>query len=531
MSTLALAEQRSDILASLRRLGGHGTVGDIVADSGLPSDSVRTTLKTLLESHRGHLAVSDSGELVYDFDAKLIERSTEPFLSRAKKTITSLIERGFKAWILIMLVVYFVVFVVLVIAALFANQRGGGSRGGWSRGRGGHRGGGIRFDPFIWYWIWGPRWRIGRPYYGHRWERTLDKGDRVPFYKKVFAFVFGPDQPKPSQAQLDRGKLRLIRARKGVLTTAELVEHTGSTFQEADDEMGRLHGAYDGEVAVSPGGELVYAFPGIMTSATKSSSAREPNPSWMRLEQARELTGNTPRANAVVIGMNAFTLLASATAPWFIFPRLGLGGPAAFSGLVLMPVVFSLLFFAGPLVRMAGVAVENRRREVRNIRRVLLGFVYKRALGSGVATDVGDAFEFVRSKLNRQTVSRNDVESVLQHLATELDADVTPGEDGALRVTFESIRDQFVASETVRRRLRLENKQLGDIVFSTFDSAEAAEERDLALFDQRLEPSELDLDRYLPSIDRTDFEDDYEVIAFEEELRNRGIKRAQPTKS
>jgi hypothetical protein len=521
---LVLAQHQSDILSSLRRLDGRGTVGDVVADSGLPSDSVRAGLKALLESHRGHLAVSDSGELVYEFDPKLIERGTEPFLARAGKTMKGLITKGFKAWIVVMLVVYFVVFVVLVIAALFANQRGGDSRGGgWSRGRGGHRGG-FHFDPFIWYWIWGPRWRIGRPYYGQRWERTLDKGDKVPFYKKVFAFVFGPDRPKPTQKQLDRGTLRLIRSRSGVITTAELVEHTGSTVAEAENEMGRLLGAYDGEAAVSPDGELVYAFPGVMTSASGTGKVRAPNPSWMRLEYPRELTGNTIGANMIVVGMNAFTLIAAATAPLFIFPRLGLGGPEAFIGLVLIPVIFSFLFFAGPLTRMAGVKFENRRRSRRNVRRVLLGLIYERSLRGGPGVGVGEAHDFVNTRLDRD-VARAEVEATLNALAAEFDADVHPGEDGQLRFTFDAIRQQFGAGEAVRRHLKLENRRLGEIVFSTSDSAEESTERDLALFDRKLEGEDLDLKRYLPSVDSIGYEAEYELVAFDEELKSRGIGR------
>ena len=51
-----------------------------------------------------------------------------------------------------------------------------------------------------------------------------------------------------------------------VLTTAELVEHSGKTFPEAEQEMARLLGAYGGEALVSPDGELVYAFPEIMAT-------------------------------------------------------------------------------------------------------------------------------------------------------------------------------------------------------------------------------------------------------------------------
>ncbi|MDA0327564.1 MAG: hypothetical protein O2958_00930 [Gemmatimonadetes bacterium] len=525
MSTLVLAEQHTEILASLRKLKGRATVGDVVSASGLPSDAVRAGLKRLLETHRGHLAVSESAELVYDFDARFIERGTEPFLARAYRRITGLVTHGFKAWIVIMLVVYFIVFVVLLIAALFANQRGGDSKGGWGGGRGRHGGGGFHFDPFIWYWIWGPRWRIGRPYYGQRWERTLEKGDKVPFYKKVFAFVFGPDRPKATRQQLDRGTLRLIRARKGVITTSELVGHTGATFPEAESEMGRLLGAYDGEAAVSPNGELVYAFPGVMTSATESRVPKEPDPSWMRLEHPQELTGNTVGANAIVVGMNAFTLVTSATAPLFIFPRLGLGGAAAFVGLVAVPVVFSLLFFTGPLLRMVGVRRENKRRAARNVRRVLLGLVYNRSLGRGESISVDEAYAFVDARLKNRSVLRTEVESVLHELAAELDADMEPGDDGRLLFRFDAIRGQFEASEAVRKKLKLENRHIGDIVFSTSDSTEESSNRDLALFDEQLAGERIDLDRMLPAIDRIGFEDDYELVEFDRQLKESTSRR------
>ena len=518
MSTLALAEHQADILASLRRLEGRGTAGDVVAQSGLPHDHVRAGLKALLESHRGHLAVSDSGELLYEFDPRLIERGSEPWLARAKRAATSALSKAFKVWIVLMLVVYFVVFVVLVIAAIFASQRGGDSRNtGW----GGRRGGGHGHFPniWLWYWIWGPRWRLGRPYYGHRWERSLDKDDRVPFYKKVFAFVFGPDRPRPTAQQLDRGTLRLIRARGGVITTAELVEHTALPLPAAEDEMGRLLGAYGGEASVSPKGELVYAFPDLMMSAHGPVRAREPNPAWLRLERPLELTGNSAGANALVAGMNGFTLLSAVTAPWFIFPRLGFGGPAAFVALVMVPVVFSVLFFGVPLLRMISVKRENRARAARNVRRVLLGLVYRRALEAG---DVGleDAYAHVSSRLDGQVVSRASVERVLHDLAAEFDADVLSDESGALRFRFPSVREQFAASETVRRTLQLENRALGEIVYDTSDSREEAEARDLALFDRQLS-GDAGLDRYLPAPDRVGFEEDYAIVAFEEELGRR----------
>ncbi len=524
LTQLALADQQYDILAALRGLRGKATIGDAVAATGLSQNDVEAGLKALLESHRGHLAVTDSGEILYEFDPRLIRRGTEPLLARVKRSGWALFTKAFKAWIVIMLVVYFAVFVALVVAALLAGQRGGGRRSGnIFRGRGG-RGGMPNF--WLWYWIWGPRWRLGRPYYGHRWERTLQKDDKVPFYKKVFAFVFGPDRPQPTQQQLDRGSLRLIRARRGVVSTAELVEHTGIPAAEAEEEMARLVGTYGGEPLVSPKGELAYAFPPLLLSAHGRIKAREPNPAWMRLEYPVEVTGNTAGANALVAGINGFNLLAAATAPWFIFPRLGISGPVAAVFLIIVPVVFSLSFFAVPALRMLGVRRENRRRRRQNVRRVILGQVYADALGAESGVTAEALHTGTVARLPDQAVSRADVDAALHAMAAEWDAAVEPDEQGRMVYRFPSIRRAVEASELLRRSLRLDEQATGAVVFSTADTSLEASSRDLEEFDRALERGEVDLAAYAPSSDRIGFEADYEAVAFEEELRGKGVINA-----
>ena len=130
----------------------------------------------------------------------------------------------------------------------------------------------------------------------------------------------------------------------------------------------------------------------------------------------------------------------------------------------------------------------------------------------------------MKSKLADQDVAHGAVERVLHDMAAELDADVTPDEQGALQFTFPAIRKQFLASETVRNKLRLENRALGEIVYDTSDSAEQAGERELSLFDRQLE-GDASLDRYLPTADRIDFEDEFELVAFDEQLQLRKSAR------
>ncbi|MDG2283494.1 MAG: hypothetical protein P8L45_10245, partial [Longimicrobiales bacterium] len=86
---------------------------------------------------------------------------------------------------------------------------------------------------------------------------------------------------------------------------------------------------------------------------------------------------------------------------------------------------------------------------------------------------------------------------------------------------FTAIRDQYSASDTVRRFLKLDKRQLGEVVFSTSDSAEGAGKRDLELFDRELVGESSDLGAYLPVLDRVDVEEPYDLISFDEELSRR----------
>ena len=441
------AEAKTELIGALRRLDGRVTLGDVVSATGLASDQAEAGLKSLLERYRGHLEVSDSGELLYRFNRRLMRRDRDEWWVRTKKVAWAAFKTGFKVWTAVMLVVYFVVFVVLIIAAMTANRD---DRGGF----GGRRGGGFGLgDAFLLHWLLGGReWRRGGLYYGDRHARRLPKQARPPFYKKVFAFIFGPEEPRPTQLQKDRSSLQLIRARKGVLTTAELVEHTGLSVHDAEEEMGRLTGAYWGDPQVSPRGEVVYAFPDLMKSARGSVRASEPKPAWLRLEYAKKLTGNSGKADLVVGGMNGFNLVAGS-----VVLAGGLGAqvgteplsPLFMVGLGVVPVVFSGLFFGIPLARSIGLRRENAERLRRNVRRLLLGLVYERSVGRGNVrwVSVADAISRVQSKLRAwgkgdSPVSGKVVVKELEKLAAEFDADVE-ADDSGHRYRFPGILDTF----------------------------------------------------------------------------------------
>ena len=494
-----VAEPDRKVLRALRELEGRATVGDVVARTGVAHASAEQSLRDLLVTHRGHVAVGEKGDLLYEFDPKLIRRDHVPAWTRFKEGAKRFLTAAFKVWIVAMLVVYFVLFVALALAAIFAQSRGDGDRRG-----GGRHGGHFHFPTWwLWYLFWTPDWRRGRRYYGHQWEPRREGRSAVPFYKKVFAFVFGPDRPEASAEQRDRETLRLIRARNGVVTVAELVEHTGLSFADAVDEMGRLVGAYTGDVRVSETGELVYVFPELMVSAHGRVREREPDPAWRRLEKPRTLTGNDRKSDTIIAALNGFNLLAAATAPWWIFPRLGIGGAAAIVGLVWVPLVFSALFFAIPLARRAALRRENRVRRARNVRKVMLGFVYRKSLDAEPVT-LASATRAVRTVLDDDSVGDAEVDAALQRLIVELDADVQPDATGAVSFRFPAVRRQLEAAEQLRRQLQLERKEVGRIVYASDDSAEESGRRALADFDAQL-------NRRVPAPEVAGYVDDVEL--------------------
>jgi len=487
-------EAQPDVLRALRGLEGRATVGDVVAATGLAHETAQQTLRDLLATYRGSIAVGAAGDLMFSFDPDLIRRDHTTRWTRLKRTLKRFFTAAFKAWIVLMLVVYFVIFVALVVAALVA-MMSGDRRGSSRRSRhGGHLPIGWILYPF---WVRG--WHRRRPYYGHRWEQRQGDGVRVPFYKKVFAYVFGPDERVVSREERDRDVIALIRARRGVLGTAEYIAHSGLTREQANQEMGRLMGAYEGDVRVTQTGDVVYLFPELMLSAHGRVRAAEPPPAWRRLESERSATGNTKGTDALITGLNGFNLVAAVAGPFTFLPQLGLQGPVVMVGLVAVPLMFSALFFAVPTMRRAALRRENAARRRRNVRKVLVGQVFAAALEQRTVT-VGRTANALRAALADKTIGDHLVADELGQIVTEYEADVEASAGGEVEFRFPDIRLELEATEDMRTRLALDRRRVGAIVYDTDDTGAQAAARDLAAFDEELR-------RRLPSADATSFDE------------------------
>lgn len=286
------------------------------------------------------------------------------------------------------------------------------------------------------------------------------------------------DEGVPPIVPGDRRTLRLIRAREGVVSIAELVEHTGLTVADARREAERLSRTYGGEAHTSWDGHVVYAFPELLASAHGELRVREPRPAWIRRRRSRVHQGGLEVGTVALSG-------AVLTLSWFAtFPPGPLGR------------VLLLATVAGASAGAAFVAVASVRRSLLRhsrfrlrsrdeIRRLLLGHVIETALrGKGVVS-VERAARYLEKRAGSGRVSRRRVEQALEGLAAEFGA-TRLAIEGDHFFGFRNVKRQFLASHVQRVRLRLARTADGRDVFDSGDTQEVATQREFELFDRDL---------------------------------------------
>lgn len=429
------------------------TRADAVALTGMASEQADPALKALVSRYRSHVAVTEEGELIYQFDPSLERRDAVPLRQRLA-ALADLAWRGFKlafkVWIAITLVVYVVAFVLMMLALVFA-------RSSDDRDDRHGDGGGLFW---LWFWLM-PDWAPRHDPYG-RYRRRLPERPKKRFYQSVFDFVFGPKGAPVDPKESDKRLIAFLRDHKGRVTATELVALTGLSLEAADEELTRLMVEYDGDVEVGEDGVLVYNFAHLLTSA--ESAGTWWSWVWDRGEPAPQLTGNTPGTNAVVGGFAGFNLLAALTIGPAFLQRAGLAGDPTASFLVTaFPLAFSTLFLGVPAARLGVEKRRARKRERRKVRRELLREVFAHpgqpfdpeALSALVAERTGQPLPEVRAQLER--------------LLPELDGDVDTDAAGNVRYVFPRLAEEQRAIGHVRERAAL--PALGEVVFSSEEDA------------------------------------------------------------
>lgn len=433
------------MMEALRGRNGKLTRADAVVVSGLPEDEAERALTALLKKYQSHLSATESGELLYEFDPAFERRDALSWRERAAavgsrvwKCFTAL----FKVAIVTTLVAYFAAFMAMMVAMIVARSNSSDRDDD----------GGFGFGGLFWFWGWDLGG--GGDVYGRQRLRPAARGPREPFYKRVFAFVFGPPAPPVDPRADEKQIVGYIRAQRGRIAAVDLVRLMGWTFPRAEREATRLMVDYGGEPEVTEDGVVVYTFKAVRKTA---GGVGEGAPRWAseRLETATPLTGNDPGTNALVAGFNGFNLLA----PFWIVPafeaRLHVSLASWHFLLWDFPLAFSALFFAVPAGRWLKARVEARRRRVRNDRRRLLGRIFA---GGG-------------ARPREELAPTPALAALLDRELVAFGGDIAPEPDarGRILYTFPRIDEEAAAVARVRAAAPSVERDAGVVVFSSAD--------------------------------------------------------------
>jgi hypothetical protein len=477
------------ILKSLKKRDGVATAGDVAADTGLGYDQTEFALRHMLSLYKSHLDVDDDGNLRYRFDPKFARRGSDPgrawrsFKQGAWKAFMGF----FKAWTMVMLVGYTVLFVLLLvavgIAAFAASMQSDEGEGGGSIG--------VlpfllvaRFLEFMFWWniFSSPDRRYGRGYGRSRGRRRSGlfsgmmskerKKPSKPFYQKIFHYLFGPDaQQKSDPLGPERAFAQFVRSRNGRITAAEWASRTGQDLDEAESALTASIVRFNGDVDVSDDGVLVYRFDELMVTAEEGERFEDLPPIWHRKVNVAPFTGNKSSSNTWITVLNGFNLAMAA----FILYNSYVAASAVSLGLGLaiglgwVPLVFSLLFFAVPLMRKFSYNKKKKKAARENERREALSMVFESAR-DGEARPVPDS---------------SVPEKFQQPFLVGYDGDIEVTDEALTVFKFPRVAEEFEAGEESRRSAANE-VVFGKTVFSSDEDEKSLDDEEMEEFDRRL---------------------------------------------
>jgi hypothetical protein len=475
------------------------TVADVAAASGLALRDADRGLHWLSSEHRGHLRVTDSGELIFLFPHGF----TKPWETRDRASrVFAAIGRGamgvlrfvVRAWVMIVLVGYVALFVAILIGLMFANQNDRNDR----RGRLPGADLGLVFlrilgDALFWTFHPFSPFAVGYGGYGYGYgsgsalapsrARKAPK-DETPFYEKVNRFFFGPTPPPEDPRATERKILAEVRAQKGRIGLADVMRVTGLPREKADPLMARLMLDYDGDVGVSEEGGIYYHFESMRKTADEGAPASSrlavpsegprPRAAWDEIKELAPLTGNSTGSNVLILALNGFNLIMSLVAidlnltlsklP-YVFGRIPLhmlpyaGTPIA---LGIVPLVFSLALLLLPLARAAAVPFKAKALAREKGRLAILRAVLARVSKKAPVTDAA-LVEAWKGATGEVPESKEVTRRVV-----ELGGDAEVQEDtGEVRYRFVDLETEAAALEAEREGASEEEKKVGRVVFAS----------------------------------------------------------------
>ncbi|MCZ7555373.1 MAG: hypothetical protein M5R41_03075 [Bacteroidia bacterium] len=464
-----------DLRKQLPRLKGRITAADASAATGHSYDAVRDALDELMNIFVCRLQVTESGEILYDFGGSLRRRGSKTLRERlgdAGRFLWKAFTIGFKLWITVMLVVYFTAFVVILIAMLLGGKdTKRGIKLGWIAD--------LFADMFR---IRGARMAVGYAVDSdglrHRELRQIRRRqpdvteENKRLVQSVYDFVFGPPRPDFDPFANEKEVAAWLRREKGILTMTELVALAGWTYDEASERMAEYLTRFKGDADITEDGVLIGRFDRLLLSGDRAAGGGKVELFWDEYEAPYVMTGNSTGRNAFIAFMNGFNLLFSLamfSSPGgmaIVMENAGIPLAPDFIHVVfgIVPLLFSVIFFAVPLLRFPSVWRAERRRHLRNLRRRILRIVFEEQGRPFTAAQLHARIAAAGGKVP----NLKELEAALAALLPYFDGRTTLEDDGTVLYVFDRVGHEVQVAR--RERTVRQTPGLGKVLFDTGES-------------------------------------------------------------
>lgn len=457
------------------------TLEDASSVTGMPIIETEEAIKTMMERYDCKLKVTENGDLIYDFGTQLSRRTKKSFgeyVQQFFRAIWKGFQISYKFLTAIALVVYFVVFLVLLIAAAVSSEDGDGIGDALA----------VLFRLFLSIFEWSTIMGYNQRYYtnddyGYKyqhykerpgvlnWGRSRKKKKKNPKDKKgfvasIYDFIFGPPRVQLDPLANNQEVATFLKEQKGLIVTSEVQALAGWTREEAENFLTECLGMFDGQADVSDNGTLYGDFSQLIRSKDRTGEA----PViwyWDEYEPEYELTGNSTWRNVLIVLMNTFNFLASLV----IFSgaySTGTLGTAFVFFLGTFPLVYCSLFFLIPLVRWFRIRPLRKKQREMNIRKRLMRVVFQtydqgkehvHEIPLSKLTEVANTIRKTEEKLDSATVDR-----VMKDTLADLGGEAYLNDQNEIIYKFELIAQELNAVDSLRNEKR-DDSDLGEIIF------------------------------------------------------------------
>jgi flagellar basal body-associated protein FliL len=260
------------IMRSVEQLDYAVTIGDVATQAGLELNVTQQGLLALASEAGGHLQVTDSGDILYQFpkNFRTILRNRfwrlrlQELWQKIWGALFYLIRISFGVILIISIIVMFLAIVAILIAV---NSKDSDSNSGGDRD-----GGGFFFFPTDIFWIFNPSPDYNR-YESRAGHGKSSSARSMNFLEAIFSFLFGDGNPNEDLEEKRWQTIgTLIRNQGGAIAAEQVapyLDNVTSSNQETEDYILPVLARFNGYPQVSDQGDLIYYFPELQVTAKK----------------------------------------------------------------------------------------------------------------------------------------------------------------------------------------------------------------------------------------------------------------------